>query len=366
MLVAVIAVVVIATSVFAGRGELFEPDESVRPSVRPTAAPTIDPAIRNALQTALETNRRLAERRTVLQGTVEADPPLASDIGDQLRLINADVTLGNAAADRLFLSEDLAPLALDLEAFYDAVLDRNGDTLGTTIRRVDLYVEGGRAVIALLDRLPALDLLIIAALESGSPPTATPSPASPSPSPASASPPPTAPPTQPPSASPSAPPSIGPSPSPVEGNLVPNSAFETGLQGWQVVATSPAAASPVHEPGAGPDGSAAARIDIQTGSQARSGIVFATTDALFLSQGSTYLIDVAIRAERSREVLVSLTDEAGNELKVKPFVVDTAWKVYTFEVPWISSESQVHLAFGLGRNDAPVWFDNVVVRPVPG
>jgi hypothetical protein len=155
-------------------------------------------------------------------------------------------------------------------------------------------------------------------------------------------------------------------PSPVVGNLVPNSGFESGLDGWQVVATPPAAASPVHERGAGPDRSAAARIDIQTGSQARSGIVFATTDALFLRQGRSYLIDVAIRAERSREVLVSLTDEAGNALKVKPFVVDTAWRVYTFEVPWIFSESQVHLAFGLGRNDATVWFDNVVVRPVPG
>lgn len=319
----------------------------------------MDPVIRNALATALIVNQSLARRGDALEAAIGADPPVAADIAAVLRLVNADVTAGNDAADRLLLSDETAELATDLGEFYDAILARNAETLGTTIRNVDAYVAGGEAVLALLAGLPALDDRIADALArrgpAGSP---TPAPASVPPgTPAPTAPTPGTPtPTPPPVTSP--PPSAAPS-------LLPNGGFEDGLEGWQLLVTDPGQATAEAEPGAGPDRSAAARVDIQAGSQARAGISL-VAGGLSLSQGVAYRVEVGVRAATDREVRVRLTGSSGQPLASRVFPVGPSWTVIAFDVTQLVSDADVQLGLDLGRSDATVWFDNVIVAESPG
>ena len=82
----------------------------------------MDPEIRRALATALIVNKSLATRAAALEATIAVTPPVAPDIADHLRSINADLTAGKQAADRLRLGDATAVLGADLSAFYDGVM----------------------------------------------------------------------------------------------------------------------------------------------------------------------------------------------------------------------------------------------------
>ena len=144
-----------------------------------------------------------------------------------------------------------------------------------------------------------------------------------------------------------------------------NPGFEDGLNHWQLELTDGAQATITHVPGGGPDGSAAARVDIGVGSQARSGISLVAS-RIGLSQGATYTIDVSVKASAAREIRVRLTDGAGQITAARIFQVTTTWTVVSFEANQLVADPAVQLGLDLGRSDATVWFDNIVIRESPG
>jgi hypothetical protein len=119
------------------------------------------------------------------------------------------------------------------------------------------------------------------------------------------------------------------------------------------------------EPGGGPDASAAARVDISIGSQARSGISLMTSPVA-LAKGATYVVELAVRSAEVREVRVRLIDGAGQTTAARVFPVGTAWSVISFEVTQLVADPAVWLGLDLGRSNATVWFDNVAIRESPG
>jgi carbohydrate binding protein with CBM4/9 domain len=360
-LVGLLAVGVIAAQALAGMGGPATPTASPGPSAASSAAPTMDPEIRRALATALLVNQSLASRGAALESALAVVPPLAADIAEHLRSVNADLTAGKEAADRLRLGDATADLGADLAAFYDGLLVQTTATLGNSFRNTDAYVEGARAVIDLLAPLPALNDRITDALVGRSG-------ISPSPSGSAATtPPPTSPPTLPP-ATPSVPPrSIPPSaqPSGAPLSLVFNPGFEDGVNGWQLQLTDGAQATLAHEPLGGPDGSAAARVDITTGSPARSGIAL-LSDVFVLSRGQTYVVDLWVKSAAAREVSVRLVATGGQVTASRVLQAGTTWSEISFDVTYLAADPNVQLSLDLGRSNATVWFDNIVVRKSAG
>ncbi len=358
-LVGLLAVVLIATQALAGMGGPTNPVPSSGPSVEPSAVPTMNPEIRRALATALVVNQSLANRALALESAIAVEAPLASEVAGHLRSVNTDLTAGKEAADRLVLGDDTAELGTDLGVFYDAVMARNTETLGNSIRNVDAYVAGARAVIELLAALPAFNERITDALAGRSGPSVAPSP---SPSAANTLPPP--PPPTPPPPTPTGPPLASPPPSGVPASLVFNPGFEDGVNGWQLQLTDGAQATLTHEPLAGPDGSAAARVDITIGSPARSGISL-TSDDFALGQGVTYVVNLSVKAAAARDVTVRLIAAGGQITASRVLQVGTTWSAISFEVTHLAADPNVQLALDLGRSEATVWFDNIIVHKSP-
>jgi hypothetical protein len=121
----------------------------------------------------------------------------------------------------------------------------------------------------------------------------------------------------------------------------------------------------VHEQAGGPDASAAARVDISIGSPARSGISLISSPVA-LAQGATYVVELSLKSSEVREVRVRLIDGTGQNAAARVFPVGTAWSVITFEVTQLAADPAVRLGLDLGRSNATVWFDNVVIRESPG
>jgi hypothetical protein len=363
-LVGLLAVGVIAAQALAfGMGGPTTPTASPGPSAVSSAAPTMNPEIRHALATALLVNQSLASRGAALESALAVEPPVAADIAEHLRSVNADLTAGKEAADRLRLGDATADLGADLAAFYDGLLAQTTATLGNSFRNTDAYVEGARLVIDLLASLPALNDRITDALVGRS--GVTPSPGGS----AGATPPPTSPspPTLPP-ATPSLPPqSLPPSaqPSGVPPSLVFNPGFEDGVNGWQLQLTDGAQATLAHEPLGGPDGSAAARVDITTGSPARSGIAL-MSDVFVLSRGENYVVDLWVKSAAAREVSVRLVATGGLVTASRVLQAGTTWSEISFDVTYLAADPNVQLSLDLGRSNATVWFDNIVVRKSAG
>jgi hypothetical protein len=362
-LVGLLAVALIAAQAFAGMGGPSNPLQSPGPSVVPSAAPTMDPEIRRALATALLVNQSLASRAAALESAITVEAPLAPEIADHLRSVNADLTAGKEAADRLQLGDDTADLGADLGAFYGQVMAASTETLGNSIRNVDAYVAGGRVVIELLAPLSVFNDRITDALagRSGGEPSPSPSPAAASPS----APPVTPPPSTPPPPTPTLPPAVSPPPSGAPASLVFNPGFEDGVNGWRVQLTDGAQATLAHVPSGGPDGSAAASVDIVIGSPARSGISL-VSQPFALGQGQTYVVDLSVKAEAAREVSVRLIGAGGQVTASRVLQVGTTWAVITFDVTHLAADPNVQLSLDLGRSDATVWFDNIVIRKSPG
>ena len=363
-LVGLLAVVLIAAQALAGMRGPTSPVESPGPSVAPSAAPTMNPEIRRALATALLVNQSLASRAAALESAITVEAPVAPDIADHLRSVNADLTAGKEAADRLQLGDDTADLGADLGAFYGQVMAASTETLGNSIRNVDAYVAGGRVVIELLAPLSVFNDRITDALAGRSGVAASPSPAAASPSAPPLTPPPSTPPTTPPP-TPTVPPAVSAPPSGAPASLVFNPGFEDGVSGWQVQLTDGAQATLAHEPSGGPDGSAAARVDIAIGSPARSGISL-ISQPFALGQGQTYVVDLSLKSAEAREVSVRLIAANGQVTASRVLQVGTTWTVITFEVTHLAADPNVQLSLDLGRSDATVWFDNIVIRKSPG
>lgn len=359
ILSAVVGVAIIATSALALQGTVA-PGPSPSPSAAASAQPTMDPQIRNALVTALAVNQSLVARAEQLDAAAGVEAPQAPDLAALLRAVNADLTAGDAAANRLVLADDTADLGEDLLTYYRAVLARNNETLGTSIRNVGAYVEGARAISAMLADLPLLSQRITDALARrdvpSEPPSASPTP---QPTPAPATPPPAVTASPPPPGSPD--PAVSASPVAGGPNLVANGDFEAGAGSWQVRLEPPAQAAFTVEAGAGLDRTQAARVDISVGSQARAGVSLISAP-FELQRGSIYVIEVWARSAEPREVRLSLTDEEGLTTAARNFAIAQAWSKLTFDVTQLLAGPAVVLSIDLGRSDATVWFDNASVR----
>jgi hypothetical protein len=280
LLVGILAVVLMATQAVASPSPTPSHSSSPRPTTSGSGTATFRPLIRASLATLLIVNERLAQRADELGQVIAAGDPQAEDIATLLRGINTEITVGNEAANRLLTDRETIGLGQDIAAFFEIVASRNGETLGTSVRNSKAYVSGAAAVIKLLDGLDPLNVRLRAALAGV---TATPSVALPSSSPsASSAPPPTASPSPSPSPSPS-----GGSGGPADTGLIVNGSFEDGLAGWRLLVTAPASGNASIEPAVGVGNSAAARIDIATGSDARAGISFAR-GGIGLRQGAAY------------------------------------------------------------------------------
>ena len=66
------------------------------------------------------------------------------------------------------------------------------------------------------------------------------------------------------------------------------------------------------------------------------------------------------------QIGTTTTDSAGQTTNARVFPVGPAWQVITFDAKQLVADSSVQLGLDLGRSDATVWFDNVVVRVAPG
>ena len=358
ILVGLLAVILVATQVVASPAPATTGSPSPGPTTSAAAAPTLPPIVRSSIATLLIVNERLAHRADELGQVIAAEDPLAEDIAAVLRGINTEITVGNEAANRLLTDPSTIDLGRDILAFYEAVAVRNAETLGTSIRNTAAYVEGAAAVIKILDGLEPLNERLRAALEGGAP-TPSVAPASPSQSPL-------------PPSSPTVPPTTTPSPSPSGGStgpgdtgLIGNGSFEDGLAGWQLLVTEPARATAIAEPGSGTRGSAAARIDIATGSDARAGISF-VNGGIGLRQGAAYTVSVAIRAEETREVRVRVAGAGGLAYAARVFTVGSTWTVVSFDLDQLATDPAAQLTLDLGRSAATVWFDDVTLREVSG
>lgn len=329
------------------------------PTATPTARPTsagLDPATRSALLAAIGVNGRLTEHVGALEAEIDADNESGAAIAAILRAMNQDVAFGLRAANPIADDPLTADLGADLLAVYADIKRGAEEALGLSIREGEAYRAAAADLLSILEALPALDDRLADALEgrptpSGVPPSSTPTPG-PSPS-APASPPPSGPPVA--SAAPSADPS-GP-------NLVANGSFERDLAGWSLQVEPGAAATAAHDPAAGPDGSGAARIEITVGSGARAGIAFVSS-SFPLERGQRYQVRVMLRSTESREVRLRVTTGEGQTSAARAFAVGAAWSRVTFELTELVAGSASVLALDLGRGDAPVWVDDVVIAPI--
>jgi hypothetical protein len=369
ILVGLVAVAVMASQVVAGPGAIQRPPIAPDATASTLPVTTIPPLIRSSLATILVVNERLATRADELAQTAAVNRPVAEDIAAGLRGINTEMAVANEAADRLLTTEETAALGVDLVAFYDAVAARNAETLGTSIRNARAYVDGAKQVVEILGGLAALNERVQAALDdpvvaASASPTASPTiPRSPTPSPSpTLSPSPTA--TPPPTAAPPTVPPAG-SPGAADGGLIANGGFESGLDGWQLIVVSPGRATLTGEPGAGVRQSAAARVDIAAGSDARTGIALTTT-GIGLQQGAAYTVSLAVRAAEAREIRVRLAGGGDLTYVARVFTVGTSWTVLTFDVSQLVTDPAARLSIDLGRSAATVWFDDVTVRELGG
>lgn len=358
MLVGLMAVVVMATQVVANSpsGDLARATASADAS--PSSAPTMAPNIRLALETVLAVNRRLADREKELRTAASAKTPSARDIAEVLQAINAEIIIGKQAVEGLLSAPETAALGRDVGAYYDRIAELNGETLGTTIRNVRVYVVGATAALDLLAGLSPLSLRVTAALAGAHVAAATPTPPlttipSPTPSPRVT--------VAPASPSPSGSTAASGSPRPAGGGLVSNGGFEDGLTDWQLLLVPPANAMAAVRPAEGIDQSAAAEVDVLVGSDARPGISL-VHGGLTLRSGSTYIVELEARASADREVRVRLTGLAGQTYTARVFPIGTTWTRISFTQTQLLGDDAAELALDMGRWDATVWFDNVSVH----
>jgi carbohydrate binding protein with CBM4/9 domain len=364
ILVGVLAVVVMAAQVVASPATTPTGSPSPEPTSSALPAAGFPPLIGSSLATVLVVNERLADRARALGQAIAAKKPVGDDIATILRGINTEMAVGNEAANLLKTFPPTLSLGEALAALYAKVAAQNAETLGTSINNVAAYVDGGRKVIRLLAGLEAVNERVrqtLAGPPSQPPPSvrpASPSPASPPSLPA------TAPPSAPPTVAPSASPSAG-SGVPLGPSLIVNGDFEQGLTGWRLLVTQPASAKLTIEPKAGLGTTAAARIDIAVGSDARAGVSLAG-DGIHLRQGAAYTVTAAVRAAQPREVRIRLAGAGDLTYSTRIFTVGTTWTVVSFELTQLVDDPAAVLTLDLGRSAATVWFDNVSLRESPG
>jgi hypothetical protein len=352
--VAVIALLV-GVRVPGGRVPQPGPSATPRPSVAPSPSDRLSAAVRAALETVVLINGRLVDAGHDLEGEHARANPRAPEIAVVLPRIVTQTTAIGQQVTVLVADPLTASLGADLVTAYGTLADLIRTALRESVQNQAAYTQAAKTSVELIAKLKPLTVraqaILRGALETATPPASpsvgpTPSGSgegSPEPSPASA----------PPSAVPSA----------AEGGLIVNAGFEAGPAPWVLRVVSGAAAQLTIDkvgPGAGV---AAARVDISTGTDARSGISLVQT-AVPIRAGQTYLVRLMVRAAEGRDVGVRLSATNGDAYVARVLPVTTTWTTVSFTFDALADDPAAELGIDLGRSAATVWIDGVALSPV--
>ena len=99
------------------------------------------------------------------------------------------------------------------------------------------------------------------------------------------------------------------------------------------------------------------------GSGARAGIAFVSS-TFPLQRGERYQVSAMLRSTESREIRLRVTTGEGRTSAARAFTIGANWTRVTFELTELVAGSASVLALDLGRSDAPVWLDDVVIAPI--
>jgi hypothetical protein len=321
------------------------------PSLRPTASELLSPLVRSALETVVVINQRLAATGADLEQELARANPDAAQIKVVLPQIAAQVAAVGQPVEVLVADPSTADLGADLAKAYGTLADLVRQALRESIQNRAAYLQAGEAGATLIKRLEPLTArakaLLAGRLESPTPlPTASATPA----------------PTRsaPPSPAPSPSPTRPPTPSSAAGGLVINGGFETGLSPWVLQVVAPAAATLDQDrtsPGAG---TAAARVQIAAGADARSGISLVQA-GVPLRAGQTYTVRLLVRAAEARDVRIRLAGTNGDAYVARIFPVGTTWTTIAFTFDALVDDPAAEIGIDLGRSVATTWIDAVTL-----
>jgi Carbohydrate binding domain len=335
--------------------------ESGAPVV-PAPTPLVDPALVGYIRGL---NDRIGASGDLLRAELDRTTFRADEVQDQIRVINGLVAFASEAVSALdgALGPDQAGGRMG--ALYGSIADSANQTLNASIRFEEEYRVGARELVGLIAQLPALqaELDALAVPPSPSvPPSSAPSPTrSPSPDLPSATPAPSR------TIAPSTSPAGSPEATAAANEMIDNGSFEAGVgRPWGLYLNPEAAATVVQDRSRPATGSAAARVDIGSGSPAYSGISL-RQDGLVLEAGRFYILTFDVRAAREREVRVRIASKAGAPYSgTQTFIATPNWKPGTVTFTSNYNDPDAVLEFDMGRADSTTWWDSVSLRPVGG
>jgi hypothetical protein len=150
-----------SAAVMVQTDSVVTPSGAPVPSAAVPAAPVVDPTVPAAALTALRQsaliNQRLTADAVRLKAALAADPPTSVDIARALRALSATAAFGDRIAPDVAAWAAAGEVSSGFEAFYDAVGSTARDGLASSLQNRAAYVRAGRAMLAVMGRLPALD-----------------------------------------------------------------------------------------------------------------------------------------------------------------------------------------------------------------
>jgi hypothetical protein len=346
------AVILAVVGVRPPNGAPPEPLATTAPSLRPTASEQLSPLVRSALETVVVINLRLAASGVDLEQELARANPQAPRIAVLLPRIAAQVAAVGQPVEVLVADPSTAGLGSDLAKAYGSLGDLVRQALRESVQNRAAYLQAGEAGAILIRKLEPLTArakaLLAGRLESAKPvPTASASPAPTRSAPASSRPSPT-------------PTTHSATPSSAEGGLVVNGGFEAGLSPWVLQVQSPAAAT-LDQDRTGPGaGAVAARVEIVTGADARSGISLVQS-GVPLRAGQTYAVRLLVRAAEARDVRIRLAGTNGDAYIARIFPVGTTWTTISFTFDALVDDPAAEIGIDLGRSVATTWIDAVAL-----
>jgi hypothetical protein len=324
------------------------------PSVGPTASDALPALVRSALETIVVINQRLAAGGQDLERELARTAPRAPEIAVVLPRLTAMVTGAAQPVTVLVADPTTATLGSRLDTIYGTMADLIRAAQRESVQNAAAYVKAGKAVAALIRELEPLTARARAIL-AGRIESPVPSPTS------SATPAPTA--SVPASSGPLPSTSTrSPAPSVIEGGLIVNGGFEEGIQPWVLELVPPAAGTLVVDTAGPGAGTASARVDISTGTDARSGISLVQS-GISLRAGQTYTVRLLVRATEARDLRIRLAATNGDAYVARILPVSTSWTTISFTFDVLVDDSAAVFGIDLGRSTATTWIDAVALTP---
>jgi hypothetical protein len=126
-------------------------------SAPPVPVPGLPDGVAGGLLQVAAVNTRLADASASLVVILGVREPRAAEVATLIRRVAADSRAGADAARRLGRWEPSASLAAEAVAFYTAVAATAADGLAAPLADRAAYAAAGRAMLAALEDLPAIE-----------------------------------------------------------------------------------------------------------------------------------------------------------------------------------------------------------------